>query len=186
MSACDDHVDFIRPGLHRAANFIDALPERRKSGGKTGRDRSHVDPAALDRPASRLHKRVIDAHRRNLNPEALHPKFLREFLLNRLPRLRAQAPHALVGVIAGKRGQVHTGDGAKQPSGLPFLLHRSPRDQRLRAALDRAGIHAHRVNPIQIERDAAVGLQVAPGVLRNGGVGRRDRTRHSNGKPVGI
>src|SRR5437667_443517 len=129
---------------------------------------------------------VIDAHRRNLNPEALHPKFLREFLLNRLPRLRAQAPHALVGVIAGKRGQVHTGDGAKQPSGLPFLLHRSPRDQRLRAALDRAGIHAHRVNPIQIERDAAVGLQVAPGVLRNGGVGRRDRTRHSNGKPVGI
>ncbi len=94
--------------------------------------------------------------------EALDAKFLDELLLNRLSRLGTQSANAFVGVVAGKCRQIHAGYGAQKPGRLPFLLNRSPGADGLRAPLDSAGVHAHRVHPIQIQRDAAVGLEFAP------------------------
>ena len=66
-----------------------------------------------------------------------------------------------MGVVAGKRRKIHAGNGAQQPCHLPLLLHRAPRNQALRPALHRAGIHANVFYPVQIEWHTAVGLQLA-------------------------
>jgi len=71
-------------------------------------------------------------------------------VLNGLPRLGAQAANTLVSIVAGERRQIHAGDGAQKPSGLPFLLYGSPRADGLCAALHGAGVYAYRVHPIQI------------------------------------
>jgi hypothetical protein len=89
-----------------------------------------------------------------------------------LPRLGAQAANTLVGVVAGECRQIHARDGAKEPSRLPFLLYRSPGANGLRAALDGAGVNVNRVHPIKIQWGAAVGLEIVPSVIRDGGIGR--------------
>ena len=109
-----------------------------------------------------FNERVIDANRRDFDAELLDAKFLDQFLLDRLPRFRAQPPHALVGVVAGKRGQIHAGDRAQKPRRLPFFLYSPSRDLRLRAALDGAGVHSHFLHPIQIKRDPGVRQRARP------------------------
>src|SRR5258708_8955472 len=94
----------------------------------------------------------------------------REFLLNRLSRLGAQTANPLVSVGAGECRKIHAGDGAQEPSRLPVLLYRSPRADGLRAALDSAGVYAHRIHPIQIQRDTVVGLELAPCVIGDGSI----------------
>src|SRR5438309_693702 len=78
----------------------------------------------------------------------------------------------LVRIVSGERRQIHASDGTQEPSRLPFLLYRSPRTDGLRPALDSAGVHAHRAHPIQIERYAAVGLEITPGEAGDGRIGR--------------
>jgi hypothetical protein len=80
--------------------------------------------------------------------QLLDPKLLFNFLLNGMPALRAQTAYALIGVVAGKSGQIHAGDGAQKPRRLPFFFHGSPRDLGLGAALDRAGVDSHFAHPI--------------------------------------
>src|SRR5437870_11015171 len=144
----NDHVDLVRAGFHRAANFRDALFKRRKTGRESRGHRGHVNAAPLDGASRGLDESMINAHGRDLDIEALDAKLLHELLLNRLPRLGAQAAHTLVRVVSGERRQIHAGDGAQEPSRLPFLLYRSPRSDGLRAALDGARVHAYRVYPI--------------------------------------
>src|SRR5438132_3137810 len=159
VRACNDHVDFVRAGFHRAPDFRDTFLERRKAGRESRGHRGHVNAAPLDGASRALDESVIDAHSRDLDIEAFDAQLLHEFLLKRLPRLGAQAAYTLVRIVSGERRQIHASDGTQEPSRLPFLLYRSPRTDGLRPALDSAGVHAHRAHPIQIERYAAVGLE---------------------------
>ena len=122
---------------------------------------------------------VVDADGAHLDAEFLDPEFLDEILLDRLSRLRAQAPHALVGVVAGERRQVHAGDRAQKPCGLPFFLHRAARYLRLGAAFHGARVHANFLHPIQIERNTGVGEKRASSErgdrIRSVGLSGRDR-----------
>ena len=175
VRACDDYVDFVGARFHRAPNFRHAFLEGRKTGWESRGDRGNMNAAALDGAPGGFDKGVINAHGSDLDIETLDAKLLLEFVLNRLPRLRAQAANTLVCVVAGECRQIHARDGSQEPSRLPFLLYRSPGADSLRAALDSTGVHAHHVHPIQIQRDAAVGLEVAPCVIGDGGIGRRNR-----------
>ena len=81
--------------------------------------------------------------------------------LQRIAGLGAEPADAVGGVVAAQGGQVHTGDGAKQPCRLGFLFYGAPGYLSCRAPLDGAGVDAHAFNPIQVERDAAVGFESA-------------------------
>ena len=94
--------------------------------------------------------------------QILDAEAFNDVALQRVARLGAEPPHAIGRVVAAERGQVHAGDGAQQPRGLRFLFHGAPRNVGRRAALDGAGVHANAFNPIEIERNAAVGFEGAP------------------------
>ena len=163
MGARDDDIDLMRARFHRAANFRDALGERRESGGKSGGDRRNVNAASFQCMQRGFDESVINANRAHLDAEFLDAEFLHEILLDGLSRLRAQSPHALIGVVAGERCQIHAGDRAQKPCGLPFFLHRSARHLRLGAAFHGARVHANFLHPVQIERNAGVREQRTPG-----------------------
>ena len=171
VSPGDDDVDLVRSGLDRAANFGDALGHRRKASGKSRGNGRHSNAAAFERPRRRFDKAVIDANRRDLDFEFFDLQLLYQVVLDGLPGLGAQAAHALVGVVAGKSGQIHAGDGAQQPGGLPFFFHRAARNVSLRPALHRAGVDANLLHPVEIQRDAAIREQRTPGKRGDGRVG---------------
>src|SRR5437588_10657246 len=148
VRAGNDHVNLVRAGFHRAANFRDALFKRRKTGRESRGHCCHMNAAAFNGASRALDESVIDAHSRDLDIEAFDAQLLHKFLLKRLPRLGAQAAYTLVRIISGERRQIHASDGAQEPSRLPFLLYRSPRSDGLRAALDGARVHAYRVYAI--------------------------------------
>ena len=92
-------------------------------------------------------------------PSSSIPSFCDKFLLDGLPRLGAQPPHALLSVVARERCQVHAGDRPQQPRRLPVFLHCSPRHLCLRASLHGACVHAHFLHPVQIEGNPGIGQQ---------------------------
>src|ERR1700674_2813465 len=148
VRARDNHVDFVGTSFHRAANFRHAFLEGRKTGWESRGDCRNMNATSFDRAPCGFHKGVINADGSDLYTEALDTKLLHKFVLNRLSRLGAQSPNTLVGVIAGERRQIHAGDGAQEPSCLPFLLDRPPGADGLRAALDRGGGRAPRFIPL--------------------------------------
>ncbi len=168
VRAGDHDVDLLRAGLHRAANFRDAFRQGREARRKAGGDGRDADATALESAQSRFDERMVDAHGGGLQIEFFDPETLHELLLEGLARFRAQPAHALVRVVAGERGQIHTGNRAQQPGNLPVFLHCAAGDECLRAALDRAGVDADGVDPIEVQQDAAVRLQRPPGELRDG------------------
>src|SRR5260370_33670434 len=175
VCAGDDHVDFIGASFHRAPNFRDAFLERGKTRRESRRDRGHMDTAAFDRAPRGFDEGVINADGSDLDVEALDAKFLNEFALNRLSRLGAQSANTLVSVVAGERRQIHAGDSAQKPCGLPFHLFGSPHTYSLFSALYGAGVYAHGVHPIQIQWNAAVWLELAARVISDSRIGRRKR-----------
>src|SRR6516225_5811874 len=156
------HVNFPRPRFDRSAHFGNPLFQRIQPCWKTRRNRSHGNLCAFQRPPRRFHEQVIHAHSSHLYVQALNPQFSLDFLLDRVPRLRTQPPHALIRVVTRKSGQVHTRDGSQQPRDLPILLHRSPGHQSRRPPFHRARIHTDVFHPIEIQRRAAIGCQPPP------------------------
>jgi hypothetical protein len=150
MSPRNDNIDVIRSRFHRAANFFNSLAHGRQAGRKSRGNRGHANPTASQRSDRGFNETMVYANRRHFEVEIFDLKTLQKFTLNRLPRFGAQASHAVVGVISGKRGQVHAGDCPQEPSRLPFFFHRSPRPEGLRPALHCAGVHAHLFDPIKI------------------------------------
>src|ERR1017187_6191706 len=157
MGARDHDIDLMRPRFHRPANFRNALGERRQARGKSGGDCRNVNAASLQGVQRGFDEAVVDAHGAHLDAEVLDPEFLYEILLNGLSRLRAQSPHALVGVIAGERGQVHAGNPTQKPRGLPFFLYRPASHLGLRPAFHGARVDPNVLQPIQIEGNTGVG-----------------------------
>src|SRR5438445_609036 len=70
----------------------------------------------------------------------------------------AQPQHVGRGVVALEGREVDAGDGAEQPGGLPFLLDGAPGRDGGGAPLHGRAVHAHRADPVEVERDARVAL----------------------------
>ena len=66
-----------------------------------------MNAASFERMQRRFDEAVINADGCDLDVQRFDPKFVNEFLLDRLLRFRAQAAHTFVGVVAGKGRQVH-------------------------------------------------------------------------------
>src|SRR5208337_312478 len=133
---------------------------------------------SLQRELRCLHKTVIHADSADMNVQGCDPQLLYDFLLDRSPGLGAEPPDALLGIIATQGRKVHASDGAEHPGDLPVLYHGAARYQSSRAALDRAGIHANLLQPIQIQRSSAVRRKRAS--MQHGDCGRTSTLRRND------
>ncbi len=168
----DDHVDFVCPRFDRSPNLRDALRQRRQARQEIqSKPPLHEYRCLPARPAP-SRQSVINANRRDFDPQLFNPQLVLDLRLNRMPRFRAQPPHPLVGVVARKRSQIHAGDRPQKPCRLPFFFHRAPRRLRLGAPLDRTGIDAHRAHPIEIQTECQRSAAAA-------GYSERQAPRHS-------
>src|SRR5882672_1230462 len=129
MGPGDDHVNLVSAGLDGAPDLRDSLGKRRKSGRESRRDRGHVNPASFNSAARRFDERMVDAHRRYFDLQAFDAQLLHDFPLERLASLGAKPKYTLICVVTRKRGEVHARNGAQQPPGLPFSLHRTASHQ---------------------------------------------------------
>src|SRR5579859_2627857 len=100
VRARDDDVNFLRACRDGTANFGDAIFEGRQACGKTCRDRGDVDFCAFERATGSFNEEMIDADSSNLNIQIGNAELLHDVMLNRLPRLGAEAANALVGIVA--------------------------------------------------------------------------------------
>src|SRR5271163_970251 len=153
----DDDIDLMRASLHRAANFINPLLQRRQTGRETSGDSGNVYSAAFERAQCCLYKWVVDADGGDFNLQFFDPEFLFQLRLDGMAAFGAQAAHALISVVAGEGGQIHAGDGAQKPRRLPFFFYSPARDLGLRPALNGAGVDTDLTDPIEIKRNADVG-----------------------------
>src|SRR5262249_23555918 len=103
--ACNDHIDFVGAGFDRAANFGNAIFERRKTRRKTGGNGSDLDIGALYGALRGFDEEVIDTNRGDLQVQLLDAKLLDEFVLQRLARFGAKAADSFVGIVPGERGE---------------------------------------------------------------------------------
>src|ERR1035441_7364475 len=140
-------------------NLRHAFRQWRKTRGESGGDGRNRNAAAFQRPDRGFDEGVVDADGAGVEIQLLNPQGFHHALLQRLAGLGAQAADAVGGVVAGERRQVHAGDGAQQPRRLPLFLHGAPRANRAGAPLHRAGIGANLLNPLKIERHAAIRRQ---------------------------
>jgi hypothetical protein len=75
---------------------------------------------------------------------------------DRAPGLGAEPSHPAGRVVAGEGGEVHQGDGAQEPRGLPLALDRTAGLERRRPTLDRAPVHPDLLDPFELERHPRV------------------------------
>src|SRR6185295_4954505 len=140
VRARDDDVDFLGSGRYRGSNLVYALLERVEPRGETGRDGRDGDVRAGEGLHRRRHERVIDAHGADLDVQVRDAERVDEVRADGAPRFGAEPDDVPRGVVALERRQVHAGDRAEQPRGLPFLLDGAARGDRGRAPLHRAAV----------------------------------------------
>ena len=100
---------------------------------------------------------MIDADRGRPDRRGADAQRLDDVAAERVDRLGAEPAHALVGVVAVQRRQVHAGDGAQQPGRLVVGLDAAPLGQRRDAPLQRAAVDvAHRFQEAEVERHAGI------------------------------
>jgi len=175
VGAGDDDVDFICAGFYGAADFVDTLRERRKAGGESGRDGSYGNAAAFQGAASDFYESVIDADSGNFDFERFDGELSYQLVRDGLAGFAAKAANAFVSVVAGKRRQIHAGDGSKKPGCLPIFFYRAARSEGLGAAFDGAGVDAHVFDPIEIEWNAAICFKGPASQVSEGGIRGRNR-----------
>src|SRR5437867_12827826 len=74
VRACNDHVNLVRAGFHRAANFRDALFKRRKTGGEPRGHCCHMNAAASTGAPRGFDEGMINAHGCDVDVETLSSK----------------------------------------------------------------------------------------------------------------
>src|SRR6202012_1166587 len=117
-----DEVDLAGAGFDRAANLLHAGFERREAGGEAGGDGGDGDAGAFERFDGGLDEGGVEADGAAVQVQVFDLESFDEMVFERAAGLGAEAFYALGGVVAGERGEVHAGDGAEQPGGLPVLL----------------------------------------------------------------
>src|SRR2546428_10601613 len=128
------------------------------TGGEARGDGGDRDAGPRERRDRRRHVAVIDAHRGDHDAELGRAQRLEEVAADRPLCLGAQPQHVGRSVVALERREVDAGDGAEQPGGLPFLLDGAPGRDGGGAPLHGRAVHAHRADPVEVERDARVAL----------------------------
>ena len=103
---------------------------------------------------------MIDAHRARRDPQVGGAERVEQIGPHGTLRLGAQPQHVGRRVVALERGQVHAGDGAQQPGGLPFLLDGASGRDGGGAALHGAAVDVQGADEIQVEGNA----RIAPGL----------------------
>ena len=93
---------------------------------------------------------------RGVPHDQLFHETLDQIALDGMPGLGTQTAHTLFGVIAREGSQVHTRNGAEQPCRLPVFLYRAAGNVALGPAFDRTRVDTNLLQPIEIQRDAAV------------------------------
>src|SRR3989442_1611460 len=159
----DHDVDLLRARIHRRPDLLEPLREGIEARGEARRDGGDRDTGAREGRDRRRDVAVIDAHRADRDAELCRAQRLEQVAADRLLRLGAEPQHVAGGVVALERREGDAGDGAEQPGGLPFLLDGAPRGDRGGASLHRRAVHAHRADPVEVER----GTRVAPGLGRH-------------------
>src|ERR1700727_1516050 len=129
-----------------------------------------MNAASIQSMQSGFDEGVINTDSAHLHAEFLDAQLVDDVLLDGMPCLCTKTADALFGVVARQSSQVHTRNRAQQPGCLPVLFHSAPSDLRLCSALDRTGVHANLLQPVQIERNPRVRQERAAGESR-------DRTR---------
>src|SRR6185312_12742742 len=113
---------------------------------------------------------VVDADGADVEVQVLDLESLDEMVFERAAGFGAETLDALGGVVAGERGEVHAGDGAEEPGGLPVLLDAAAGADGAGAALDGGGVNADLFHPADVERNLVVRREVAA-VKRDGDFG---------------
>ena len=126
------------PALDGAANLLDAGFERREAGREAGGDGGDGDAGAFERFDGGLDEGVVDADGADVEVQVFDLQSFDEVVFEWAAGFGAEAFDALGGVVAGERGEVHAGDGAEQPGGLPVLLDAAAGADGGGAALDGA------------------------------------------------
>ena len=99
---------------------------------------------------------MIDADRSSGQVQFFDAELLNDMPLQGISRLSAEPLYAFCAIVAAQGCQIHAGDRAKQPCGLPLLLHGTTRVDGAGAPLYSARIDANLFHPFEIERYPAI------------------------------
>src|SRR5882762_101467 len=158
IRARDDDVDLLRARRNGRLDLLEPLREGTESRGEAGRYGGHRNPRAFERRDRSGDERVIDADRANLDIEIADAERVDQVLAQRATGLGAEPQHVAGRVVALQRRQVHAGDRAQQPRGLPFLLYGTARWDGGGAAFHGAAIDAQRADDVEIERQTGIAI----------------------------
>ena len=128
----------VAPASTERRISCDAGLERREAGREAGGDGGDGDAGAFERFDGGLDEGVVDADGADVEVQVFDLQSFDEVVFEWAAGLGAEAFDALGGVVAGERGEVHAGDGAEQPGGLPVLLDAAAGADGGGAALDGA------------------------------------------------
>ena len=133
-----------------------------RPGGKSSGDGSDGDAGSLERFDGGLHKGVIDADGGDGEVQLLDTEAINQMMLQRIAGFGAQTADAVSGIVAAEGGEIHAGNSTKQPRCLILFLDGAARDVSGGSALDGAGVDADLVDPVDVERNAAIALEKSP------------------------
>jgi hypothetical protein len=128
---------------------------------------------------------MVDANRGDFSVKRFDAEFGDEFVLEGMAAFGAEAADAFVGVVALKGGEVHYGDGAQEPGGLVVFFNGAASAEGRGAAFDSGGVDADRFDPVEVEGDAAVGLEGEIAEVGEGGVAKEGGVSGSREVVVG-
>ena len=158
MGSGDHDIDFQCTCRNRIPDFLNPPWKRTESMGKTRRHRSHGNVGSLECFGSGFDQGMVNTYRTHSQIEGGDPKIVGQFLFQRSERFGTQTSNPVRGVIAGKRGQIHTANGFEQPCGLPLFLDTSSFRQTGTPSLNRAAVDLNRIHPVKIEGYSRISL----------------------------
>src|SRR5437764_8627190 len=109
-----------------------------------------------------------------MNRQFANTKLFDQFVLQWLACFCAQSLDAFFRIVSGQSGEIHASDRAQEPGDLPIFFDGTSRDESGGAAFNGTGVYAYGLDPVEVERGAAVDLKRAAG---QNGDGLRVRAR---------
>jgi len=162
VAAGAQEIDVVITRAHALAGAWEALYDEvrafREACGEARRDGGDRDPRACQRLDRERDEGVIYAHGADPDAELGRAQGVEQVAADRVLRLGAQPEHVGRRVVALECGQVHAGDRAQQPGGLPFLLDGAAGRDGSRPALDSAAVDPQGAHQVQVERGAGIPL----------------------------
>ena len=156
MLTRDDDVDLLRTVPDGRLDLLELQIVRHEACRKSGRNRSDRNVIPIERFDRGCDEAVIDADRARVQPAPGKTECLEEVTSYRSPRLGTEALHPFGRIVAVECRQVDAGDRLEQPPRLRVLLDGAPARQARNAALGGGQIDPDIIDPVHLERAAAV------------------------------